>query len=254
MFMRLIVYYLQILGIRALFLALKGRLTKTITLFKIDREDCAHPFYLRIPSSDVPTYEQVFLHQEYNFQAESEPKVIIDAGANVGLASIYFANQYPQAKIIAIEPENSNFMLLKKNVEPYPNVIPLQAALWNKNEEMTLFDPGLGNWAFEIADTTAESVESGAQTVMAMTVDRIMAEYQFDEIDILKIDIEGAEKEVFEDTSLWIEQVKSLMIELHEETKPGTEASFYNGSQGFDQKWIQGENVYLARGNYLRPN
>ena len=61
-----------------------------------------------------------------------------------GFASIYFANKYPGAKIIAIEPEQSNFELLKDNIAPYPNIIPIQAALWHKNEEINLIDPGLG--------------------------------------------------------------------------------------------------------------
>ena len=66
-------------------------------------------------------------------------------------------------------------------------------------------------------------------------------------IDILKIDIEGAEKEVFSDTSAWIEKVDSIIIELHERMKPGCISSFYAGSRGFNKEWRQGENIYLSR-------
>jgi hypothetical protein len=74
-----------------------------------------------------------------------------------------------------------------------------------------------------------------------------MKEQGIDYIDILKIDIEGAEREIFRDPSSWIEKVDSLIIELHECMKPGCYRSFYNGSNGFDDEWQQGEKVYLTR-------
>ena len=80
-----------------------------------------------------------------------------------------------------------------------------------------------------------------------------MAEYMLDGIDLLKIDIEGAEREVFEDTSAWIGRVRSLIVELHEHFKPGCERSFRAGSAGFDREWIRGENYFLTRGDYLTP-
>ena len=73
-------------------------------------------------------------------------------------------------------------------------------------------------------------------------------------VDILKIDIEGAEKEVFADPSLWIDKTKSIIIELHERMKPGCNRSFYRGSEGFDDEWSIGEKVYLSKAGYLVPN
>ncbi len=89
-------------------------------------------------------YREIFIKQHYEFLVKKSPEVIIDAGANIGLASIYFANKYPKAKIIAIEPEKGNFAILKKNVSPYSNIFLIQAVLWNKNEKINLLDPGLG--------------------------------------------------------------------------------------------------------------
>ena len=88
-------------------------------------------------------------------------------------------------------------------------------------------------------------------TVTAMSIDKIMKDYSLTKIDILKIDIEGAEREVFSDTSSWIEKVDSIIVELHERMKSGCNRSFYCGSNGFDNEWGQGENVYLSRGNCL---
>lgn len=245
--------YLNTVGSVGLLCAIKAKAANSTVLFKINRPDCKHPFRLRLPSSDVPTYIQVFKNKEYNFVAKSQPKIIVDAGANIGLASIYFANKYPSAKIIAIEPERSNFELLRENVAPYSQIVPVQAALWNKNEEINLVDPGLGKWGFmtEMKDSSEKLSGDTCHTVAAMTIDKIMKDFNLQKIDILKVDIEGAEKEVFSDTSSWIEKVDSLIVELHERMKAGCNRSFYYGSNGFDIEWMQGENVYLSRGDFL---
>jgi len=246
--------YLSTVGFSGLLCAIKAKVTKSTILFKLKRLDCAYPFQLRIPSSDVLTYGQVFIDQEYDCVVATQPKTIVDAGANIGLAAIYFANKYPGAKIIAIEPEQSNFKLLKENVAPYPNIIPLQAALWNKNEEINLLDPGLGKWGFmtEMKDSSEKNMPGNiCHMVAGMTIDTIMKNYNLEKIDILKIDIEGAEREVFSNTSSWIDKVDSIIIELHERMKAGCNRSFYCGSNGFDNEWEQGENVFLSRRNFL---
>jgi len=217
----------------------------------INKKGYKHPFQLRPFTSDILTYLQIFLLKEYKFSIHHPPKVIVDAGANIGLAAIYFANQYPTAKIIAIEPEQSNFVLLKKNLAAYSNIIPVQAALWHKNEEIYLTDPGLGKWGFMTAskDTLAHSSAKTRHTVLGVTIDKLMQTYELETIDILKMDIEGAEKEVFSDPSAWIEKVNTLIIELHEGMKAGCKHSFYQGAKGFDKQWKRGENIYLTKNN-----
>ncbi|MCU7843668.1 MAG: FkbM family methyltransferase [Candidatus Thiodiazotropha sp. (ex Monitilora ramsayi)] len=241
--------YLRTVGLRGSYYALLGTIKKKMFDYKISQPGIRHPFYLRLPSSDAPTYRQVFQQNEYEFTIEAQPKIIVDAGANIGLASIYFANKYPEAKIFSIEPEQSNFNALKKNTASYPNITVIHAALWHENRKINLVDPGLGNWGF----MTQEEGKSGSLTseekhqVQAITVNDILNDYDVNHIDILKIDIEGAEREVFLDTSSWLEKVGMIIIELHDRMKPGCNRSFYNGSNGFDYEWSQGENVYLSR-------
>ena len=84
-----------------------------------------------------------------DFEVEKPPRTLVDAGANIGLASLYFANRFPSANIIAIEPEQSNFDLLRKNVAPYETITPIRAALWHENGIIKLVDPErLGKWGF----------------------------------------------------------------------------------------------------------
>ncbi|HEY7772510.1 MAG TPA: FkbM family methyltransferase, partial [Marinagarivorans sp.] len=114
--------YNKILGLGGVLKLLQSRLSRSNLTYRVELAECKHPFILRIPSSDVPTYQQVFIDREYQFKVSKQPKVIVDAGANIGLAAIYFANQYPNAKIIAIEPEKGNFDQLTANTKPYPNI------------------------------------------------------------------------------------------------------------------------------------
>ncbi|MEZ4754822.1 MAG: FkbM family methyltransferase [Bdellovibrionota bacterium] len=219
----------------------------------IDHNAVKYPFVLRNHTSDVHTFEQIFMNHEYDFNVKSTPEIIIDAGANIGFASMYFSGKYPESKIIAIEPEKSNFQLLVKNVAPYKNIFPLQAALWNENGKISLVDPGEGHWGFmtDRKDNQERSLGAYQHEVRSITVDKIIREFKLAKIDILKIDIEGAEREVFADTSAWIDKVGSLIVELHDRLKPGCTASFQSGAKGFDNEWKQGENIYLSRDGYL---
>lgn len=241
--------YLRTVGFRGLLCALGAKATHSVISFDVNRRDCRHPLRLRIPSSDVAAYEQVFIGQEYDFACAAPPRVIVDAGANIGLASIYFANKYPAASIIALEPERSNFELLRENVRAYPRVTPVQAALWNRNDEINLVDPGLGKWGFMTEARDSPRSRPACHTVRAMTVDQVMQDHGLEKIDILKVDIEGAEKEVFADSTAWIDRVDAIIIELHDRMKPGCSRSFYGGARGFESEWTRGENVFVARGN-----
>jgi FkbM family methyltransferase len=240
--------YGRVAGIRGLVSAAKGKIARRPTLLKMDRPGIRFPFFVRLPSTDVPAFEQIFIKQEYDFAVARSPRVIVDAGANIGLASIYFSNKFPDARIIAIEPEGSNFDLLERNVAPYDHITPIRGALWHENTSINLVDPALGKWAFRTqARDDEESLGEIVHEVRGMTVDAIMREQGIDHIDVLKIDIEGAEREVFQDPSAWIGKVDTLIVELHERLKLGCNRSFYNGTNGFDDEWVQGENVYLTR-------
>lgn len=244
--------YYSTLGAPALMAAVQGKLRHTHKLMQFPVKGIAAPVTLRVPSSDFDVFEQIFKQNEYEFNIAQEPRVIVDAGANIGLASVYFANLYPNCKIVAIEPESTNFELLKINSKPYPNITPIHAALWHEVGEIDLVDPGLGNWGFMTETGSNQPGHSPhRESVRAITVDWILKEFGFAELDILKIDIEGAEKEVFSNTSGWVKQTNALIVELHERMKEGCNRSFYNGSNGFSHEWMVGENVYLSRGNIL---
>lgn len=250
------VHYQRMLGLPGLLRAVRGKAAGNPELFLLSPPAARFPLHLRVPSTDVDAYEQIFVNEEYRFAVRRPPATIVDAGANVGLASVYWANRYPDARIVAVEPEADNFELLARNVAPYPRVVPVRAALWHENRDIDLVDPELGQWGFmtqarDDEDYYGEIVHG----VRGLTIDTLMAEQGLAHIDILKLDVEGAEREIFADPAAWIGKVDALIVELHERLKPGCCRSFYNGSNGFDEEWRQGENIYLARhrGCLARP-
>ena len=82
-----------------LILLYKYKVNKSVTKIAIHNKEFKYPIYLRAPSSDVSVYKQIFIDQEYNCILKKSPKIIIDAGANIGLSAIYFAKKYPKSKI-----------------------------------------------------------------------------------------------------------------------------------------------------------
>ena len=246
--------YYNLLGVCGLLKLIKVTLTGQSTEFSITLPGIKHHFVIRLGTTDVKTLRHIFSELEYEARFEGSPKVIIDAGANIGLASIYFAKIFPEARIISIEPELSNFHLLKRNTSQYENITPIRAALWKEKTTIDLINRESGHWGFQTVKNSQENSNGKVDEVNAITIDNVMKENSIDYIDILKLDIEGAEKEVFEGMPKWVGKVGVLVIELHERYKVGCNRSFYNASNGFDFEWHNGENIFLAReGSALLP-
>ena len=133
-----------------------------------------------------------------------------------------FKNRFPNAKIISIEPDISNFEYLKTNTKLYNDIFILQGAIWNKN--LVIKDVGLGNWGFVIEELLNEHENS----IKAYTIQNLMSLFEIDKIDILKLDIEGSEKESFESNfEFWLSKVQVIIIELNDVIRPGSSKSFF---------------------------
>jgi FkbM family methyltransferase len=204
-------------------------------------------------TTDVSVLTDILLKAEYGLELPTPPRVIIDAGANIGMASVFFANKYPEARIIAIEPEASNFQLLRKNTSFYPNITCVEGALWKTDAPVNLSDPGGGHWGFQTFE--AAQHENGRQVWMVngITMDTLMDRFGIERIDFLKLDIEGAEKEVFENPSSWIDKVAFFAIELHDSSRDGCSRAVYGATKGFQWQWRRGETLYIGRGKQKQP-
>ena len=172
-----------------------------------------YPFSIRDNPYDFATLEEVILKEDYNIEIDFEPCTIIDGGANIGLTSVFFANKFPRAKIVAVEPEMENFQILQKNTSSYDNISLLYAGIWDHHAFLSVVDEGKGTNAF----TVKEVFENTESAIKAVSVDEIMKQQGWTAIDILKLDIEGTEKNIFEQNyESWLPKVKILIIELHD--------------------------------------
>ena len=103
-------------------------------------------------------------------------------------------------------------------------------------------NPDARNWAWQVGQTDKKD---GA--VEGITVDEIMRRKDVMHIDILKVDIEGAEKEVFSNASAWIEHISVIMAELHPHISSECTRNVYNATKSFNYKAAKGANVIIMR-------
>ena len=222
-------WYYEVCGSRGICAVTAFRLSGRPRELAIVPLQSNHPIHLRIDTSDFCAYRDVLIFKSKSYDPGLPgfiPNTIVDVGAHIGMASILFALNYPTARIIAIEPEPSNFAALVRNTAPYKTITPIQAALWREDGKVSL---GASNahpkGAFQV-------VEHGGQQVRAVTMDTVMRETGIDSIDLLKVDVEGAEIEVFESCP-WIGKVRVLAIELHDRVRPGCTLAVNNATKPF---------------------
>lgn len=193
-----------------------------------------HPISLRYNTTDVEVFYQVFYHNYYSFNYNTylpQVRTIIDGGANIGMASVYFKNLFPEANIIAIEPETSNYEMLRKNTEKYNNINCIKAGIWNKSCPLKVTDKyEYGNWGFVVEEVATEEESN----VKGVSIPDLMKLYNLEEIDILKLDIEGAELEVFQENYDWLSKVNMLIIETHDFMRNGTSKSLFKAIINYD--------------------
>jgi FkbM family methyltransferase len=195
---------------------------------------------LRPGTADLHIYDDVFREGEYDVNVGT-PKFIVDAGAHIGLTSVFFAKRYPAAKIVAIELDPRNYAVLCENVKPYPNVTPVHAGLWTHETSLSVSNPREDTWGFR--------AKEGGE-IRAVTIKGLMNANGVDRIDLLKIDIEGAEKGVLEDAQDWIGAVGSIVIELHDRFVPGCTEALETAiaGQAFERSMSRGTVVLIRPG------
>jgi FkbM family methyltransferase len=205
------------------------------------------PIRIRVQSSDFIVLRQVMVDREYEVPTAIAPSVIVDAGANIGVTSVFYANRYPGARIFAIEPERSNFEMLVKNASPY-KITPVHGALWSRSTSVAVCDPEkFSHWGVRVSE------EPSVVTTPAFTVADLMCRYELTFIDILKLDIEGAETEVFETCDQWISKVGMLAVETHDRFRPGCSSAFKKAAMSFAYHFKQGEVEFAMREKMCNP-
>jgi FkbM family methyltransferase len=184
-------------------------------------------FVLRRGTSDFGACCQVIFGEEYKalldlVRERVQPnsiEYIIDAGANIGCATVLLARTFPAATIAAIEPDPGNFELLRRNVaaNSCEHVLSFQAALWPRDEDLELvtgFRDGR-EWSRAVQPARGEE-----PSIRGVTLRTLSHRLRFPRIDILKLDVEGSERELLANdqaTARLLDGVRFLAAEIHPE-------------------------------------
>lgn len=191
-------------------------------------------FRLRKGTTDLYTFRDVFLQDSMRFTGDGDlrPSCVVDCGAHIGCASLFFTLRYPGARIVAIEPDRRNFEILSANLGRFDNIVRVNAAVWDTSAKVRIANPGTNPTGLYVE----ESAKTGDTDVRGLTIPEIMEMAEFDRIDILKIDVEGAEQRLFSspDCHKWLSRISVLIVELHDRLRPGCARALYRALDRYE--------------------
>ena len=184
-------------------------------------------FRLREGTTDLYTFTDVFLQDsiELFVASSSKPLRIIDCGAHIGCASVFFALRYPESQIVSVEPDEENFALLCHNVQEFDNISPINAAVWDRPAMVGIANPGTNPTGRYVQEAT----NANHSDLRGLTIPQILEMTGFDRIDILKLDIEAAERRLFSSPHCheWLSKVSILIVELHDRLLSGCSRAMF---------------------------
>lgn len=167
--------------------------------------------FIRPLTSDAAALRDTFAGL-YHLPPSSLPPnaTILDLGANIGLTAVHYAVLAPTAHIVAVEMDPDNAALARRNVEPWRDRIEIvTAAVWWESGTIVYSAPPGLEFGFHIATSADEHTRTGR----AITVGELVETYG--RIDFLKMDIEGAEREVLVRAADWAGDVDTIKVETH---------------------------------------
>ncbi|HWB32279.1 MAG TPA: FkbM family methyltransferase [Acidobacteriaceae bacterium] len=245
-------------GVR-LWLSIRGQLGRRLEMLTLAVPGYRNPICLR--PRDLPIFWQLMVMKEYAIDdlpqaahineiykqalAEGHPPLIVDCGSHVGLSAIWFATCFPEALIYCIEPNSANLALLEKNTAPYSKVTVLNGGVWGKSCSLTIANPDAGSASFQLQEGSGKVGESSS--LRSYTIDEVCS-WKPGPLLAVKIDIEGAEAEVFAEPAPWMQQASIIAIELHDWLLPGKQTSrnlFRRLGENTFDVIIRGENLLL---------
>lgn len=154
------------------------------------------------------SYQEILHDEMYRFDTNHKNPVIIDCGANMGVSVLFFAKAYPQANIIAFEPEEEIYDILEKNIKTYglENINLHKKAVWTSETTLEFFtDHGMGG---SVENVYRKQIPTLVKTVR-------LADFLQQPVSLLKMDIEGAEYDVLKDCEQYFQNIENMFVEYH---------------------------------------
>jgi FkbM family methyltransferase len=200
----------RLLGVRAtLELAVRWALRQRLVPIRLP--GLPHPLWMRRDGSDRFVFREMFLERELDLPYPRPVRTILDGGAYVGYSTVFLAMRHPGARVLAVEPDPDNFALLRANTEGLANVIAVQAALWDESRPVALENPDDESWSRRVTEQGSDP-----RAVPGISVPDLLRRHGFDKVDLLKLDVEGAEERLLAPgCESWLRGVDVAVIEAH---------------------------------------
>jgi FkbM family methyltransferase len=195
------------------------------------------PLWLREAGSDDVTYDEVMVTEVYKPVVERLPdcRWVVDLGANIGLTSRYLLARYPAARLLAVEPNESSHAVLVRNLAAVASdrATAVRAAIWGQSGRVSVSVPS-ADMRFDcvrVSDVSAAA--DGSDQVQAYTVPELCKKYGFPAVDLLKVDIEGAEVQLLSGDTSWLSTVNAIAIEFHDDSRAASRFDELMAQYGF---------------------
>lgn len=193
-------------------------------------------------------WKEIFEKEDYKIDLGKPDPYILDVGAHIGMATIYFKTLYPKAKILAFEPNPSTAKLLRLNVEAnnLKGVTVIEAAVWKEEGEVALYVDTTSASPWTWGDSLVENLWGSKIPPTPIKVKSVrLSSYLDQPVDLLKLDIEGVEEDVVRECLGKLSVVKNLILEYHGTPKTNPHNRFEEivrilDGAGFKLKFFQG--------------
>jgi FkbM family methyltransferase len=196
-------------------------------------------------ASELFALEEIFVGGEYLAAGHGSPAVIVDLGANVGQAALWFRSRFPDARLLCVEPDPHTFGTLGRNLGADPRVTLAQAAITGTDGPVGLRRTTDSSWGTRVSAARSK----GTEDVPGLTLGTLLDRHELSRVDLLKVDIEGLEHEAL-GASPALARVELVVGELHPDLigiEPDRALEDMRRCGGFDRSELRGNIFVLAR-------
>jgi FkbM family methyltransferase len=188
--------------------------------------------------SELEVLRNIFVEEEYLIEPAAPIRTVVDLGSHVGLSVLWFHASFPEARIVAVEPHPVAFRRLRHNVGNLDRVTLVNTAVSDTRGPRTMYS-SQETWAATLEHRAG--FESATQ-VTCERLDDLLTALDIDTVDILKVDIEGAERPVLS-TFASLGAVRTIICEYHADHNEGDVFSLLDALDGFTPAVVRGDST-----------